>query len=113
MKPTLTCTTPNGVVTRSTYRNYTHVVVLLKANGTAEGLSWSGDMRNAQKQQAYWQNTLTLHPLADVHPRVAILPVDNFWLCPQCGRKHEGPLGNECECGKKIPEWAHTRFDPK
>lgn len=85
-KPVLTCTTPNGVVTRQTWRTYTQVVVLLKADGTAEGLAWSGDLRNATKQLKYWKGVLNIHPLSALASDIRIFPVDPFCTCPKCGK---------------------------
>lgn len=47
---TITVTLPDGTTaTRTTKRDYTHVVAALKQNGEWCALAWAGSLPNAQK----------------------------------------------------------------
>jgi len=55
MKRKLTSTTPYGVVSRTTARSYTHVVVARLHDGTIHAMAWAGSHRLAAAQMRYWE----------------------------------------------------------
>lgn len=58
VKRKVTCTTPYGVVSRTTARTYTHAVVVRVANGNIRAMAWCGNERLAQSQFKYWRNNM-------------------------------------------------------
>jgi hypothetical protein len=68
----LTCTTPNGAVTRTTHRKYSHVVVVFFDDGTdhkVKAVRWAGSERLAKADVNYW---MRMYP----GRTVAVYPVD-------------------------------------
>ena len=78
MKRTVTCTTPYGVVTRTTARIYTHAVVVRVYDGGIRAMAWCGSRKLAEGQLKYWQSHLKYRFPADKlqTSEMGIFPVD-------------------------------------